>query len=163
MKTYYIIEFKDISKSYFYIWFTNDIDGFLVKNGEVVLFSSYEDAKEYCRKSGFLLEQPLTYYDIAEIRELVIQKRGSIENDKILDFWNIMIDFSKSINKAFEGSKEEYNRIYDKLFFGNNLPSINTTKETYIPKWSDKEKEMIYNVLRNGLFLLNVNSNDTNI
>lgn len=65
--------------------------------------------------------------------------------------WNIINDVYYSINKEFIGNSSEYNIVYDKLFYGNNLPVINHTREKYNPIFSENEVENIKKIIKNGL------------
>jgi hypothetical protein len=45
------------------------------------------------------------------------------------------------------------NDIYDKVFFGNNLPSMTPPGEHYVPAWSEEEIDRLSRVLTGGLRL----------
>jgi hypothetical protein len=56
----------------------------------------------------------------------------------------------------FEGNKKEKvrNRIYDKLFFGNNIPGIMPEGQVYTPKWTKKEIARVAEIMNEGLTIL---------
>jgi hypothetical protein len=43
--------------------------------------------------------------------------------------------------------------IYDKLFWGNNLPLITPEGERYLPEWSADEVQSLAQILASGLDL----------
>ena len=59
----------------------------------------------------------------------------------------MIADIAKTINLSFYGNKKEITHIYSKLFYGNNLPSINTTTEKYNPMWDNDERKILLKVL----------------
>ena len=63
---------------------------------------------------------------------------------------------AKSIDCDFLGDSkaEEIQNIYDKLFYGCNLPSLKKNGEDFLPKWADDEMNLIKKVLKNGFEVL---------
>ena len=53
-----------------------------------------------------------------------------------------------------DSKSEEIQNIYDKLFYGCNLPSLKKSGEDFLPKWADDEKNLIKKVLKNGFEVL---------
>ena len=68
----------------------------------------------------------------------------------MLTVWNILDDVSMSVNGNFDSKKKRTNKIYDKIFFGNNLPAITPKGESYKPIWSKAERDVIREVLSFG-------------
>ena len=54
---------------------------------------------------------------------------------------------------TFYGNDERATHTYDKLFYGNNLPSINTSLHKYTPTWEVDEIGIVEDVMRSGLRL----------
>lgn len=62
----------------------------------------------------------------------------------LLDGFNFLSDIIYSLSESDGGDKPKLSKcIYDKLFFGCNLPSVTPENKTYNPMWSKLEiKEM---------------------
>lgn len=148
---YYIVGFVMKRKKYFTIWYTDDKDGFVLNSqGRIEIFKTENDVREFLQKKQIKPGEKVTLVDCDEIGEMNYEH---IECSRVLDFWNIITDISYSVNEDFVGrtKSEEILNVYDKLFYGCNLPVINRTDEKYVPEWSAKEQKVIFNVIRDGL------------
>jgi hypothetical protein len=144
MKTYYLEEFKYMERSYFCIWYSDEVDGFYMEENKIVYFNSLEEVKQYCLKHGILYieEENMEYsrQDMHAIQQWVSEGNGDdVDCNLLLTFWNIVTDLAATLKIDYVGDDDKYFRIYDKLFHGNNLPMINTSGKTYIPAWTDEE------------------------
>ncbi|MEM1320365.1 MAG: hypothetical protein AAGG75_08910, partial [Bacteroidota bacterium] len=74
----------------------------------------------------------------------------------VLNVWNLFIDFAHSAKKKFK-RKKKTSKIYDKIFFGNNLPSITPKDKEYIPSWTAEEIELLVKKLNKGFLILEKN------
>ncbi|WP_347286086.1 hypothetical protein [uncultured Bacteroides sp.] len=55
-KQYYLIKFKILQETYYAIWYTDDIDGFLLdKDGMLKSFPTKEEAMAFAREEGLLI------------------------------------------------------------------------------------------------------------
>ncbi len=94
-------------------------------------------------------ELSLDNIDLAQI--WVNNKRlRAIDCDNLLTVWNFLDDVSVSVNGNFDSKKKRTSKIYDKIFFGNNLPAITPKGESYEPIWSKAERDVIREVLSLG-------------
>lgn len=144
MKDYYAVTFKFKNICRYTLWYCDEKDGFFVENKKIKIFDSIDDIQDfvYNENLNFKKEknEQVTIYNIDE---LIIQKdRDVIDCDLILNFWNIVLDMSYSLKIFFIGNQriEYIDKIYDKLFFGCNLPAIKIdSRKEYHPKWEDEE------------------------
>jgi hypothetical protein len=68
--------------------------------------------------------------------------------------WNLFSDVALSIHgagRAFEELDKQSRAIYEKLFWGNNLPSLTPEGCHFDPEWSSDEITVLATVLRAGL------------
>ena len=72
-------------------------------------------------------EKEVTEYRIDKIERWVNAKVIEVDCQMILKFWNIVDDISESVKKVIYKRTDISERIYEKLFYGNNLKSINTS------------------------------------
>jgi hypothetical protein len=154
-KHYYFVDFKYKEKVYFCLWYTDEVDGFHTNNEGLEIFDSLEQAKNYCTKNAMTYNDEHTHYDIDKVEEWVNNGTGGdVDWELILDFWNIAIDLTVSLKVEFIGNiDDEYNDIYDKLFYGNNLPTINTSDKEYIPEWTEEEVLELKQVIGAGVLM----------
>ena len=106
------------------------------------------------QKNDINFEEEVTEYRIDEIERWVNAKVIEVDCQMILKFWNIVDDISESVKKSIYKRTDISERIYEKLFYGNNLKSINTSGREYVPKWSDEELEVLKNILKQALIFI---------
>jgi hypothetical protein len=60
---------------------------------------------------------------------------------RLLDGWNFLMDFAYTIDapEHFIRTNRRQKKIYNKLFFGNNLPSMTPKGKEYNPVWTSPE------------------------
>src|SRR5262245_484055 len=78
----------------------------------------------------------------------------AVDCDEALAAWNLFGDVARSIHGAsgvFEGLDRQFGKIYEKLFWGNNLPSITPEGCHFDPEWSSEEITALAAVLGAGL------------
>ena len=137
------------------IWFSNDSDGVVVQDdGSMVSFRSQSDLDSYAKFRGLKLEpdEPSEFdFDSVE-RWLSRLDRGSIDCDLFLNAWNLFGDIASSNgNAAFQQSSRAAGRVYDKLFWGNNLPAVTPAGELYVPVWSERDVDELHRILSQGM------------
>jgi hypothetical protein len=150
---YYPVKFIIKQKEYFCIWFSDDNDLFLLNDGRVLYFVSEEDMFKYSQEIGLQLKQDIVAYDIDFAKSWLDQKNIEIDCKYFLEFWNIVNDFAKSISKDFYGNKtsKSIEKLYDKLFYGNNLSAVNKYRKVFQPNFTISEISELKNVVFNGI------------
>ena len=48
MREYYSVQFKNSSISYYCLWFTNDIDGYVIENEKLLVWKEQSNMDKYC-------------------------------------------------------------------------------------------------------------------
>jgi hypothetical protein len=137
-------------------WYTNDTDGVLV-DGAILAFRSRSGLETYAARLGleFEAEEP-PLYDLDAIDRWIEDPRESeIDSKLFLETWNLFDDVASSIeNRLFEWISREADVVYDKLFWGNNLPAVTPPGQRYDPVWSDDEVETLRKILGDGIGLV---------
>ncbi len=153
MNTYVVeIIINEIRK--YLLWYSNENDGFFCSNDNILYFNNNADCLDYAKMKGMTIEKEYTVYDLNLIKDWIITPNKDIDCNYFLEIWNLFNDISFSLNVDFIGNYHSTNSVYDKLFFGCNLPSISYTSKDYIPRWTYDEIEMIKNVFLNGLNII---------
>lgn len=147
-----------IDEAEFYcIWFSDDkTDGFLLDGSKLKIFSSNDAALTFLKSfSSYKKTIKTTIYNVNEIIQTVM-RIIPFDPHIVLDFWNIVDDLSSSTGIPYEGNKKDCltNSIYDKLFYGNNLPTINTSTRTYTPQFTSEEQIRLTTILEDGISII---------
>ena len=137
------------------VWYTNHADGVLVGgDGAILSFRNRSDLETYASHAGFEFdaEEPILY-DLDAIDRWLENPEGSaIDCKLVLEAWNLFDDVASSIE--FEWISQEADVVYDKLFWGNNLPAVTPPGKRYDPIWSDDEVETLRKILGDGIGLV---------
>ena len=151
MKTYFKLLFIYKNKELYTLWYSNDIDGLLNENNKIKYFNTENNLTNYAINKGIKIQpDKITVYNIDDIQKIIQSKGKVIDCEKVLNLWNIIADIAKTIGTSFYGDKDEITHIYDKLFYGNNLPAICEGNEMQPPIWDEKEISIIFKVLEDS-------------
>lgn len=118
----YLVKFHFSKKECYALWYTDDVDGFLLDdNGKIRSFVSEE-----------------------------------IDCNLILTYWNIFSDLARTVNCKFLGDNSggDVEGIYQKLFYGCNLPAIRKDGEIFVPEWNESERKRLAEIFDNGFRIL---------
>lgn len=142
------------AKSCLCVYYSAERDGFLMENGALMTFSSADHAQAYLKTTFPTYTRPISVsiFDFTKLR-LTANHESTLDPCYILTMWNLIDDLAKSFDMPFLGQErtEQIDTIYDKLFFGNNLPAINTSGECYIPIFTKAEQKKLDEILWDGL------------
>lgn len=153
-KLYYKIKFKYFSKEKWTLWYTSDKDGVITENGKMYCFDCESSLEIYCGEMHINFEEEVTEYRIDEIERWVNTEGIEVDCRMILEFWNIVDDISESVKKTIYKKTDISERIYEKLFYGNNFKSINTSGREYVPEWSNEELKVLKTILEHALLFI---------
>ena len=149
MNTYYIIRITLDRKHFCLLWNAEYEPVFLTdENGKPVFFDSPAELNTFAEKNGIELDEDITEYDLDDITVTA----ETLDCNDVNTRWNIISDFALTVGAEFSGENKRYNNIYDKLFFGCNLPAMN--HPPYTPEWNAEEVDTINRVLSEGAELM---------
>jgi len=159
---YYIVEYVFSGRHNFFLWYTandqsREPDGIVLnEDRQIVVFESKREISEYAkiRKLSELSDNDTNFdFDLLQ-NWLDRPSLDQIDCVSILDYWNIFSDLERSLSGKQEHIDDKgEGEIYDKLFWGCNLPSVTPPGERYIPNWSDDEIQRLASILNCGLTL----------
>jgi hypothetical protein len=157
--SYYPIAIELYSKQILLLWYTDFKDGILVdKNNKALIFNSLEEVKNYTLDNHIKINfDDFSTYNINILTTwLQNPSSQSIAYQLFLDLWNLVTDIAYSCKVKFLGnSKDDLTTlIYDKLFYGNNLPSITPQGKFYKPIWTKEELNFLVKVMENVVFII---------
>ena len=154
---YFIVVFVKENMSYYCIWISSNDDRFLTFDGNIVFWKSLSELMNYCEQENIILDsEEITEYNLDDINKWCNSNDMMVDCNDIINYWNIFSDASKSINQSFSGDIAKMNSIYEKLFYGNNLSSINLPEKSYEPIFSDEEVATIKSILQEGINFVKV-------
>lgn len=153
-RQYYILWCRlDGSDSYL-IWYTDEKDGvFVERDGFVPSFKDADSLVKYAEQRGLGVdaEGPILL-DLDVLRKWLKEKDVElIDPHSFNGAWNLFADVSRSIDGGFDTNQELTQKIYNKLFWGCNLPSVTPEGEQYHPAWTKRELKIMHDVLSSGL------------
>ena len=134
MAKYYLTKIIYNGLTYFLIWYSNDEDGFLLFDQQLLVFFSVEEANTFADKEHIIFEKGITVFDLSEIIELINNVEISQNCRILIDIWHFFSDLSKSLNEEFIGdyNDEEIIDIYNKLFYGSNLELLKLNNHFFL-------------------------------
>lgn len=132
-----------------------DTDAVLVLDGKIVTASTTEDLTTVAARHGLELEDSDGSVQILDDVEKLLELPASEEIcAQVLDVWNLFSDIARSVSATLDDTGDEWQKCYDKLFFGNNLPSVTPAGEHYRPSFTAEEQRLIRDVFIRGRALL---------
>ncbi|UPG89482.1 hypothetical protein L2Y96_19110 [Luteibacter aegosomaticola] len=139
-----------------FLWYADEPDGVVVgASGEMVTFASEAELLAFGATEG--ISWPLDFtvsYDLDAVAAWTAQRDAeAIDCIMMLNAWNLFVDIAATFScKLLE--PRGANAVYDKIFWGNNLPTMTPPGEHYVPAWSQEEADVLVGVCKAGLSLL---------
>jgi hypothetical protein len=158
---YYILWFRLDEKDSYLIWFSmEDSDGvFLDKSKFVPIFRNIQSLQTYCEKHkiSIKIDEPLLH-NLDLVQKWLTNSDNKIENyNPFLKAWNLFDDIAKSTNGNFDQDKDLTNNIYNKIFWGCNIPVITPEGKSFTPTWTKKELKIIRDKFTRGFQMFREN------
>ncbi len=158
MREYYTLWFHLDQDDLYLLWFSNDRDGVLIdENGHIPVFRTLSSLYRYASQLNLVVhEEKPTLHNLDAIEQWMKNRcSASIDYDQFLIVWNMLSDIASSVSDIhFDQNMELTQRIYEKVFLGGDLPTINPKDEPYEPVWSNEELTKLSEVFSHGLALL---------
>ncbi len=159
MRTYFPVAYRLDKQTKYLIWYDDDADGVLTADGGVPVFRTLIHLRAFATEHALKLqkERP-THYDLDAVDRWRKVRGGKksryLKCNLLLDAWNLFGDISASTGRAFPGAASEANLLYQKLFYGLNLPSITPEGQHYTPAFSRAELQALRHICHQGLLLI---------
>lgn len=157
-KEYYLCSLIYEQTEIFFIWYEGEPDGVVVdKQGNTITASDMETIKSAGKELNILFEtEEVTVFDYDLTYNAIKREIYSehVMNDAI-NLLNIFGDIALSIpDNEYNDLLDNNKPIYNKIFYGCNLPSVNTTNEKYVPVWTHEEQQVLQNLFEHGIRLI---------
>jgi len=142
---YFIVKITVSGRRFFLIWNAEYESVFLTDDKkDILVFTNLFNLTSYAKTKGIDLDYRITPYDLDNITVTA----ETLDCKEIVEKWNIISDLALTAGLEFSGEDKRYNAIYDKLFFGCNLPTMK--HHSYTPEWSAEEIAEINRILAEG-------------
>jgi hypothetical protein len=138
------------------LWYDggDTLDGLtLTSDGRIATFANPDQAQQFAKADHLMLgdDEPSVLDLDAVVAWLARPSTAPVDCELLLDAWNFFTDVASSVGVPFPDRGKAKDRVYDKLFHGNNLPVITPPGEHYTPTWSAQERTILGRVLSHGL------------
>ena len=156
-RLYYVLWYHLDNKDRYLIWFTNETDGVVVNaEGQIPIFKTKAHLRAYAQREGLPIEpeEPKIHHFDRVVAGLKRKRPVELDCDAFLSVWNLLGDISNSLGGGFDEDKSRTQKIYEKFFWGNNLPTVTPVGKCYVPLWSGQEHQIMRDALGEGLSLL---------
>ena len=154
--TYYYLLYQLDDTIGYLIWFSDKEDGVVLQaDGSVPCFSSTLHAHIYATTHQLAIQEETPVLHDLDIIAHWLQRTLSADVDckEFLNAWNLFDDIAVSVGHTFRADDTETHTVYEKLFWGSNIPILTPPGEHYTPVWSDDELLLLRAVLAQGLTL----------
>jgi hypothetical protein len=144
----------------FLAWYQDATSGFVrTASDRVLATSTLEQLGQAARELGFSLPlDEVTDYDFDRIAAWCDRPTpDGIECVPFLNAWNMLDDLARVDeipDTPFARLSRDCGGCYDKLFWGNNIPTVTPPGERYVPSWDADEVEDTRAVMAEGLSLV---------
>ena len=168
IKKYYATWFRLNRADRYLIWIDKENaendereEVFVDEQGRIPVFTSETDLATYAKIIEVEIEnQEPILHDLDAVEEWLQEPASYLNCNDCLAAWNLFIDVAYPLKLTFIGDKHNRlrNRIYDKLFWGNNhfvgCPILgHPSGDYYFPEWSYAEVRKLAKILKQGLKL----------
>lgn len=155
-REYYKLWYRLDGDDGYLIWYSDEKDGVAVDSGgKVPSFRHAGGLLEYAAAHGLtFVEGDMIPHNLDALAVwLQKQELRRVDCDSLLTAWNLFADVSRSIGGGFDTDPELTVRIYEKIFWGNNLSAVTPAGKCYRPIWTGHELKLMREVLGFGLSL----------
>lgn len=155
---YYPLFYQLNKKRRYLIWIPSETDGVEVSTqGFIPSFPDIKSLRRYAQTKGYIVERekPILH----NLDRIVLWLKNSntpVDCKDVLAAWNLFSDIAASFprrSSAFKKIDKKFPNIYEKMFWGNNLPSVTPKGKSYEPIWSTAELKAIGRLMNCGLDL----------
>jgi len=155
MKSYYPYWLKLDKRNLCCLWVTEEFDQvYLNDQQQLPAFTTEESLKAHFHDISIAVEESMAVpLDLDKVQAFCKKPTVGRVNCKVfLNAWNIFGDLYSAINQRNMDIEDKgHLDVYNKLFWGSNLPVMTPVGEKFIPSWTDEELKELSDVLSSGL------------
>jgi len=155
--TVFVIDCKIHGRQVHLLWLSEaaDSDHLLMAGSKIRCFSSEAEARNFALANfrNVSPDAPFDYDFDAIILWCADDLDANVNCEQVLNAWNLLTDIPRkpSIPSAFVDAERQQSMLYDKLFWGSNLPSMTPEGKHFEPSWSQQEVQVLKGLLASGI------------
>jgi hypothetical protein len=157
--THYICQLLLNDDTFFVLWHANENNGVTMEKGQLVYARSIPPLLHYSESRNLTIDSnsitEYEYFDFNDIENWLHRPKASINCEYFLNLWNILVDTIASQHNPslFLDLAEDENGIfiYNKLFWGANLPDYTPPGKIHIPDWQAEDIASMQTLFKIGL------------
>lgn len=133
----------------------SDPDGILLdEHFRLVTFDSPDDGQRLAADAELAYGGTGARYDLdAALEWCRVPSGTTVDCDAFIGVWNLLNDICLSVPWLFEPFRRgRYNIVYNKLFWGLNLPVFTPEGKHWTPVWRESQVQDIRRVLKRTVF-----------
>lgn len=146
-----VIEFKLNSITKYCVWYLdeNDDEKFQKINNDIMIFESKDSINKFLSNRN--IKYDISSFDIDDITTSI--ENATFNCTVVLEFINIVADIAKTCNVEI-CEELEFHAIYDKMFYGENLSTINTSNKIYHPVFGSEEINILRKYIKKCILII---------
>jgi len=158
-KTYYKLLYRLDGAEGLLLWFSNNLDGVCTAGeSSVPSFNTEDDLLLFASNNNISVstEEPVIHNLDAVQAWINDSKSETLNCGETLAAWNLFVDVASSVPVEagdFEDADRKLNSVYEKIFWGSNLPAVTPVGERFEPDWTAEELASLVDFLAKGLGL----------
>ncbi len=154
---YFVLWFRLDGEDRYLIWYSGKRDGVVLdSNREVASFLDQPRLNNFAQQRDLAIqpEEPVLHDLDAITGWLGQHDNNAVDCDLVLTAWNLLIDVQSTVeNRDVLRETPEHDALYQKLFWGNNFPSLTPPGKHFVPAWSGTEIQQLRGILMDGFRL----------
>jgi hypothetical protein len=157
---YFPLLFRLRGEERFLIWMSGDTDSVMMaEDGYIPSFATVDALRGYANVKGWEIEgETPVLHDLDRVAAWVAEPVDAVNCVEVLNAWNLFADICATVNAPrntnFEKLNSQSSALYDRVFWGNNLPAVTPKGERFVPTWTRDEIGSMAEILSTGLDLL---------
>jgi len=153
---YFALLYRLNSENQFLIWITSESDSVVVDaEGFIPTFKDRVALRLYAERNGFTLtEAEPILHDLDWVATWTRSPAEPCDYHKVLGAWNLFSDVAGSVGArgiSFAGLDQRCQPIYERVFWGSNLPAVTPAGCHFVPDWRPDEVTSMTELLSAGM------------
>lgn len=148
------VAFRLDGRERYLLWIAGEAgdDEVLADGDRALVFGTLQELHQHATGRGIELEDTdaVGVVDI-DAAEQWCRTQSTPDAGLLLTVWNLCGDVARGTRRLFDDRGEDRDRVYDVVFFANNLPSMTPAGESFVPDWTTDDLETLREVIRSGV------------
>ena len=152
---HHLVEIRLDGRASYLLWVSGEDQDAVLADGDVaVAFPEPALALRYAAEQSLPVRSEVpTAFDLDEVAAW-LRTDDVPDPVVVLNAWNIFWDVATGTGRPLGHRSRDQDRVYDKLFWANNLPAVTPEGMTYTPEWTEDELQSLRKVVEDGISLV---------